>query len=228
MKKAIRLRPDSCAVRLYGRMREASPAEEGAVQPPNPQTASPRPKPAKALFCRPNARTAAAKPAGMTGFPFRRWPRNPSGLADHYSARVPLPGESEFVKTESVEDTEKYIEYTYVHLALTKAEAVAYFRPLLEKDADFFTLDDNLPHPPLEVRACLPEAASYVALFPLCGGNGGEHQRDQGGCLYGRGRRDGAGGGRAGKLSLEAGITREAGEGETAACPAVRPNLFRP
>ncbi len=154
-------------MRLYGRMREKLPSSGGrgraAAEPAN--RVSP-PKTSESPSFAAQTPEPQAKPAGDDGFPPSPMAEKPSGLADHYPwARVPLPGESEFVKTESVEDTEKYIEYTYVHLALTKAEAVAYFRPLLEKDADFFTLDDDLPHPPLEVRGAYPEAASYVSLF---------------------------------------------------------------
>ena len=37
--------------------------------------------------------------------------------------------------------------------------------PLLEKDAEFFTLDDNLDYPPLEIQGAYPDVASFASLY---------------------------------------------------------------
>ncbi len=89
-----------------------------------------------------------------------------SGITAHYPwERVPLPEGSGFVKVMNVEDTDKYLEYTYVTLPMTKTEAIGYFRPLLEKDAEFFTLDDDLDYPPLEIQGAYPDVASFASLY---------------------------------------------------------------
>ena len=57
------------------------------------------------------------------------------------------------------------LEYTYITLSMTKAEAIDYFRPLLEKDADFFKLDDNLAYVPLEIHGAYPDVTSFASLY---------------------------------------------------------------
>lgn len=76
-----------------------------------------------------------------------------------------MPEGSEFVKVTNIEDTDKYLEYTYITLSMTKAEAIDHFRPLLEKDADFFKLDDNLAYVPLEIHGAYPDVTSFASLY---------------------------------------------------------------
>jgi len=88
------------------------------------------------------------------------------GLAAYYPWDiVPLPEGSVFVKVQGVEDTDKYVEYSYVQLALTKSEAVEYFEPLMQKDADYYTRDDDLTFPSLEVQGMYPEVVSFTSLY---------------------------------------------------------------
>ena len=88
------------------------------------------------------------------------------GLSAHYPwERVPLPEGSEFVEVSGMEDTDKYVEYTDIRLPMTKAEAVAYFQPLLEKDADFFKLDTDLDYVPLEIQGAYPDVVSNTSLY---------------------------------------------------------------
>lgn len=88
------------------------------------------------------------------------------GLSAHYPwERVPLPEESELIEVSSTEDTDKYVEYTDIHLPMTKTEAIAYFQPLLEKDADFFKLDADLEYVPLEIQGAYPDAVSNTSLY---------------------------------------------------------------
>ncbi len=88
------------------------------------------------------------------------------GLTAHYPwERLPLPEGSEFVKLSSVEDTDKYVEYTQVKLPMTKTEAVAYFKPLLEKDSDLFVQDDDLTYPSLEIQGAFPDVVSFTSLY---------------------------------------------------------------
>lgn len=90
----------------------------------------------------------------------------PAGLSAYYPwERVPLPEGSEFIKMESVEDTDKYIEHTYLSLPMTKTEAVAYFTQLLEKDAELYNLDDDLPYVPLEIQGAYPDVVSFASLY---------------------------------------------------------------
>ncbi len=88
------------------------------------------------------------------------------GLAAYYPWDiVPLPEGSVFVKAQGVEDTDKYVEYSYVQLALTKSEAVEYFEPLMQKDADYCTRDNDLTFPSLEVQGMYPEVVSFTSLY---------------------------------------------------------------
>jgi hypothetical protein len=88
------------------------------------------------------------------------------GLSAHYPwERVPLPDGSETIDVSDMEDTDKYVEYTDIRLPMTKTEAVAYFQPLLEKDADYFTLDADLDYVPLEVQGAYPDAVSCTSLY---------------------------------------------------------------
>lgn len=88
------------------------------------------------------------------------------GLAAYYPWDiVPLPEGSVLVKAQGVEDTDKYVEYSYVQLTLTKSEAVEYFEPLMQKDADYYTRDNDLTFPSLEVQGMYPEVVSFTSLY---------------------------------------------------------------
>lgn len=133
-----------------------SPEDESTGSPI--KTSVPMPGPADAAD-----QSSAPQTDGTSAVP--RDDRLP-GLSAHYPwERVPLPEGSGFIEALGIEDTDKYVEYTDIRLPMTKTEAIAYFQPLLEKDADFFKLDADLEYVPLEIQGAYPDVVSDTSLY---------------------------------------------------------------
>ena len=86
-------------------------------------------------------------------------------LPAHYpSERLALPEGSAVKDFTAIVDGDKHTEYVVITLPMKRAEAVAYFKPLLEKDAEFYT-ESELDRPPLEIQGAYPDASGGIELF---------------------------------------------------------------
>lgn len=82
----------------------------------------------------------------------------------HPSDRLPLPEGSVVRHFTTLLDGNKQIDSAVITLPLKKAEAAAYFKPLLEKDAEYYTESESAIVPP-EILGAYPQAAGQLELF---------------------------------------------------------------
>ena len=86
-------------------------------------------------------------------------------LPPHYPAeRLPLPEGSAVYSFNTIVDGEKQTDYVVLTLPMKKAEAAAYFKPLLEKDATSYTESES-DIVPLEIQGAYPDAKAQLEIF---------------------------------------------------------------
>jgi len=86
-------------------------------------------------------------------------------LPPHYpSERLPLPEGSAVKNFTTIVDGEKQTDTLVLTLPMNKAEAVAYFKPLLEKDSQSCTESES-DIVPLEIQGAYPDAKGQTELF---------------------------------------------------------------
>lgn len=78
--------------------------------------------------------------------------------------RLPLPEGSVVGSATAIVDGDNQSEYLVITLPMKKSEAISYFKPLLEKDAEFYTESES-DIVPLEIQGAYPDAKHQVELF---------------------------------------------------------------
>lgn len=86
-------------------------------------------------------------------------------LPPHYPAeRLPLPEESAVYDFTTIVDGDKQTDYVVLTLLMNREEAAAYFKPLLEKDSEYYTESES-DIVPLEIQGAYSDAKEQMELF---------------------------------------------------------------
>lgn len=86
-------------------------------------------------------------------------------LPPHYpAALLPLPEGSAVTQFTVIVDGEKQSDYVTFTTSMKKQEAADYFKPLLEKDADYYLASES-DIVPLDIQGAYPGAAGGMELF---------------------------------------------------------------
>jgi hypothetical protein len=89
----------------------------------------------------------------------------PDGLTAYYPwERVPLPKGCELITVWNKQNGKKYLEITTVAVSTTKTQALAYFTPLLEKDAELYP-PAQADYAPLDIVDLYPDVTSQTWLY---------------------------------------------------------------